>query len=568
MVDIQSLVLGKYGIDITQENILKLYKIDNKDISPQELEIKIQETRKRWMDSVNGANEKNAARDRNRLEKADKFEAVLRDEKLRKGIFDFYNNLSKAQVDVGATNSNGSIEFAREYFELVATTKKIKKSDVEFFFKYFQAERKKKKAILEMLSKDMKVSGLGKEEKYSDEDEEIEGKKKDDKSLLIVNLFQEATILKIRRALDKYEEAANSQELCQRYPKLQNGLFEFLEIEDVTDAKQFISIMADKSKEVYSVRQEKGTEYVPLVDLFNILTGVGEYRDVVDNITEFKLLLKYPNLTPYMYSFVDVKPNTIKGIVDVANKDNSFRDETDFILNYYKPIHDNFGLSDSGISSIIRRAEKKARQNKILNAIDDKLGKKSKKKKLPIGIEIIHWLVYWPIFIVYFFFELTKAIFTEFHRFTIPVFVGLMLLEIYSFPKMEMESLLVIRKIFFKNQWLSFLEDFFGTSGFNAFGTILLSLLVITILFAEYVSLPLFMSKLISEFSDGFNKRFDWNGIERTFQHIFTTIREKTERQYLCQKKLFVKNKMPKVIINIVTLLIIIAIIVVIKIFV
>lgn len=563
MADIQSKILSKYGIDIAQENILKLYKIDSADISPQDLEAKIQDTRKRWNSSINGANEKNAERDRARLEKADKYEAILKNAKLRKEVFNFYNKPS-GPAGGGATPGSGSTAFAKEYFELVATTKKIKKADVDFFFKYYQSERKNKKAILEMLSKELKVNGLGKEDKYADEGDtkEEEGKKKDDSNPLIVNLFQEATVLKIRRAIEKFEESAQSNEICQRYPNIRNGLYEFLGIKNVENAKQFTDIMAAKGKEVYAIRQERGTEYVPLVDMYNILQSIGDYQDVVDNIPEFKLLLKYPNLTPYMFSFVEMKPSTVKGIVDVANRDYVFRDDADFILNYYKPIHDNFGISDSGIGAILRKAEKKAKQNKVLNDIDEKLGRNKNKRKISIGAEIIHWLVYWPIFTVYFVFEVAKAIFTELHRFAIPVFIILFGLESWLLPELGIDNLLILRKLFFKNQWLSYLNGFMGEMGENVVETILLSLVMILILLAVYILPPLFVSLFIAEFADDFNKRFDWVGIERTFQQVFQILRKRTEDQYLAQKKLFVKSKIGKVIINLISLAILIAIII------
>ncbi|MBD5528573.1 MAG: hypothetical protein HDR02_09230, partial [Lachnospiraceae bacterium] len=316
MADIQSEILKRYNIDIAQENIFKLYKIDSADISPQALESKIQETRKKWTASINGANEKNAERDRKRLEKADKYETILKDNKLRKEVFDFYNK-PNSRDSGGAAPGDGSTDFAREYFELVKTTKKIKKLDVDFFFKYYQSEKKNKKAILEMLSKEMKILGLGKEGKNADETDtsDEEGKKKDDTSQLVVHLFQEATILNIRKAIDFFEKASQSNELRQRYPALKSSFFEFLEIKDVKDAKQFTENMSAKSKEVYAVRQERGQEYVPLVDMFNTLKAIGDYQDVVDNFPEFKLLLKYPDLTPYMFAFVEMKPATIEGIV-------------------------------------------------------------------------------------------------------------------------------------------------------------------------------------------------------------------------------------------------------------
>ena len=563
MADIQSKILSKYGIDIAQENIFKLYKIDSANISSQELEAKIQDTRRRWNSSINGANEKNAERDRARLEKADKYETILKDTKLRKEVYNFYNKPANPSGG-GATPGGGSTDFAKEYFELVATTKKIKKADVDFFFKYYQSERKNKKAIIEMLSKELKVAGLGKEGKYADEGDttDEEGKKKDDSSPLIANLFQEATVLKIRRAVEKFEEATQSNELCQRYPEIRNGLFAFLEIKDVDNAEQFKNIMTAKSKEVYAIRQERGTEYVPLVDLFNILQSISDYQDVVDNIPEFKLLLKYPNLTPYMFAFVEMKPSTVKGLVDVANRNYVFRDDTDFILNYYKPIHDNFGISDSGIGAILRKAEKKAKQNKVLNDIDEKLGRNKNKRKISVGAEIIHWLVYWPIFVVYFVFEVAKAIFTELHRFAIPVFIILFGLESWLLPKLGIDNLLILRKVFFKNEWLSYLDSFWGETGINLVENILLSLIIVIILLIVYVVPPLFVSLFIAEFADDFNKRFDWVGIERTFQQIFQILRKKTEDQYLAQKKLFVRRKIGKVIINLVSLTVLVAIII------
>ena len=449
------------------------------------------------------------------------------------------------------------------YFQLVATTKKIKKADVDFFFKYYQSERKNKKAILEMLSNDLKINGLGKEGSYSDEKEaeDVQGKKKDESSPLITNLFQEATVLKIRRAVEKYEEAARNNELCQRYPKLRESLYDYLEIDFVEDAKQFTELMSTKGKEVYAVSQERGTDYLPLCDLFNILQSIGDYKDVVDNIQEVKLLLKYPNLTSYMYSFVEMKQKTIRDMVNVANKDYIFRDETDFILNYYLPIHDNFGISDGGISRIIRNAEKKAKQNKVLNKIDEKLGR-NKKRRISIGAEIIHWLVYWPIFAVYFVFEVAKAIFTELHRFAIPIFVALFAINNWLFPSLlGIENLLVFRKIFFKAQWLSFLDEFIGESPNNAFETILMSLIVIIILLAIYILPPLFVAAFVAEFADDFNKRFDWMGLERTFQQIFMSIRKKTEDQFIANKSVFVRNKIPKILINLVSLALLIAII-------
>ncbi len=557
MADIQSKVLSKYEIDISKENIFKLYKIEELNLTTQEIEIKIEETRKRWRTSINGANEKNAERDRGRLEKANQYEAILRDSKLRKEVYNFYQKSSSDGNSSSSSTDGRATAFAKEYFELVATTKKVKETDVDFFFKYYQAERKNKKAILEMLNKEMRIMGLGKEDKYADEKDsvDVEGVKKDDSTPLIVNLFQEATLLKMRRAIEKYEEAILSAELRQKYPKLEDGLYEYLDIEDVEDAKQFTEAMAQKGKEVYAVRQERGTEYVPLVDLFNILQSIGGYQDVSDNIVPFKILLKYPNLTPYMFSFIEMKPSTVKGIVNVAKRDYAFRDDTDFLLNYYKPVHDNFGISDSGISSVLRKAEKKAKANKVLKDIDKKLGRKAKKKAIPIGAEVIHWLLYWPIFMLYFVFEIAKLIFMQLHRFAFPLSIGVFLLQSWLMPKRGMDNLWVLRKVFFKNEWLAYLDEFIGDPISNGFELLILSIITIIVLLAVYILPSLFTYYIVLEFSSNFNKDFDWKGIERTFEQIFITLKKKTVDQYQTQKSLFFKNKLPKIAINTVCLI-------------
>lgn len=554
MADIRSEILGKYNIDIAQENIFKLYKIDGIDISSQDLETKIQETRKRWETSINGANEKNAKRDRIRLNKADQYESILKNVQLREKAYHYYNNPAGGEAS-GAGSLTGSAEFAKEYFELIATSKKIKKTDVDFFFQYYKAERKNRKEIEEMLKKDFKVAGLGKEGTYADEDEETsEGKKKDNSSPVIVNLFKDTTVLRIREAFDLYEKAGKSGELCRRYPRLGEGLYEFLEMKEMNNAEDFAGVMTERGKEVYGLRQDKGEAFIPLVDLFNKLKAIGGYQDVADNFPEFKLLLKYPALTPYMFSFVKMKKNTLKGIIRVANRDYVFRDETDFILNYYQPIHDNFGISNDGIDSIIRKAEKKAKQNKVLNEIDEKLGRK-KKRKLSVGAEIIHWLVYWPIFAVYFVFEAAKTIFTRLNKLIIPIFIAVFCLSNWLFPKIfGIENLFVLRKIIFKAQWLQFLYDFAGEFDESWYGLIIFSVAAIIFLLAVYVLPALFASLFVAEFADDFNKRYDWVGYERTFQNILQILRKKTEAQYLAGKEAFVKSRAPKIIINIICL--------------
>ena len=228
MADIREIILNKYNIDIDKEKILKLYGIDKKDISDEELTSKIEATVKKWNISVNGANEKNAIRDSERLKNAAKYEAILRDKSIRKNLFDYYSGSKSAENQ----DINRSVDFAREYFSLVATTKKIRNSDIEFFFDYYKEERKNQKAIMDMLSKELKIHGNAVGEKEdNNEDDSNEVKKK---SNVIVNLFEKKTIIKIKTAIDSYNEAKKSEELCKRYNGLGNSLYDYLEINDVS----------------------------------------------------------------------------------------------------------------------------------------------------------------------------------------------------------------------------------------------------------------------------------------------------------------------------------------------
>ncbi len=554
MSDIRDKILTKYSIDILKENILKLYKIDSQDASIQDIEAAIEATRKRWNQSINGANEKNAERDRARLENADKYEEIIRNGKLRTELFKFYSS----STDKATKDDVSIVGFAKEYFGLIATTKKIRKSDVEFFFEYFQEERKNKKAVVDMLDKEFKVIGLGKESDYRDEDnEDLEGKKKDDDSLLIVNRFQKATVLKLRKCLFFYESAKACQEICYRFPCINDGLYYFLGIKDVDDIQAFRELISEKAKEAYTIRQEKGAEYIPLVDLFNTLQSLSEYRDVVDNFEEFKIMLRYPALTPYMFGLKNMKPSTLKKLNKIATSEYRFRDETDFLLNYFIPLHDNFGINDSGISIVIKKAKKKTKANKVLNEISEKLGRKTE-HKMSFGAKVLYWLVYCPVFLVYFVFEVFKAIFTELHKLAIPVFLIFFFAQNWLFPKLlGVDNLLVLGKILSKSKWYDYLSSYVGAPIDTAFEAIVVSLICIIVLVTLYTVPSILVSGFVIFFAIDLNERYDWIGYERTFQNIFNKLREKNEKQFLENKRKYILDKLKRIVINVICVIVV-----------
>ncbi len=566
MSDIYDTILEKYGIDINKENILKLYKIQKAELTSQELQDLIESTRKRWEQSVNGANEKFARRDRERLKKADKYEKILRDKKLRKELFDHYQNEGKEDPEGAKGGSERDVSFAREYFTLLKTSKNITTDDIDFFFKFYREERKHKKAILEMLRDELKYinQGINVSLKHKDYEEETEedidddrgkGKKKKSSRPLIVNLFEETTVLKLRKSQMFFEDAALKKTILGKYPEVRDGMFEFLRLKEQKDAGEFLKKMTERSKEVYAVRQEMGEDYIPLVDFFNTMQEVAGCKDVIDNFEEFKLLIKYPELTSYMFSFVLMKKETLEGMANVAKKNYAFRDDADFILNYYVPVYDNFGITNRGIGDILDRAQKKAGRNKFVNFIDERFGRKNGGRMPPLA-EVIHFLVYWPIFICYFMLELAITFLNILYYLTVPVFFGSIILENLLFPRwFGLPNFGMFNP--FNNEELRELLLFIYSKINNGFEFFIMSITVLIPIIAIYV-IPAVMLAYICHGASQAKKTFDWKGYERSFQFVLDTIRERTRETYNRHKKKLLLIKLPAILINIICVILIV----------
>ncbi len=546
MADIREKILSKYGIDVAQENLFKLYKIDSPDISATDLEHKIQDTRKRWNISINGANEKNKARDKARLEKADEYEEILKNAKLRSELSAFYSK------NKGAAGGAVVTEFAKSYFDIVGTTKKIKKEDVDFFIKFYPSEERNTKAICEMLGLKTKESG---QEKAEDPAAEKAAEKNTSKRM-IVNNFDQATVLNISKLARYLEELKQNDKVCREYPTIRNGLYEFLFFDErlkpkveINNADALYTFVQEEAKKAYSVKQEKGEEYIKLTVIYNDLGKLCKCEDVKDNFDAFMLLLRYPNLTSYMYAFKEMKEKTLDLFVAVAKRDYGFMDRNDFILNYYLQTNDHFGIDNHSIKSILRKAATKTAQNKVLNAVRNKCG--GARISISLGAEILYCLLYWPIFVSYFVFEIAKIIFTKLRYCAIPVFLLVFWIENTLFPQMGIDSILILRKIAVRSEWLPYIDEIMGdVKEENVFGIICLSLMVIVFWLAVYIIPALFAALVVTGFASDFNKRFDWIGIERTFKAVFARLKEKTKSQYRLSKKGFIKNKIGKILVN------------------
>ena len=573
MADIRSKIKDKYKIDLAEENIVKLYGIKDANISDSELRNKFSETRKKWENSVKMGTEKAAKRDQARLDKAGVYETILLDKKLFGEVFAYYNKS-------GSGEGSSQVESARQYFKLIATTKKIRKSDVEFYNKYYKPG-KNKKAIIDMLKKEFKVQGIGKDKESDNEEESKEEKKKQSNSHIIKNLFEESTVITIQEAVRCYEQVCTDPDIQRSYPNIDKGFYSFVEIENIESIKQLEEIVLENRKKANDTStnavdsgKANADNYRKVVDLFNKLADLVNHKDVADNIEEFKLLMRYPKLTPYMFAFIEMKPDTMQGIVEIAKNEYGFLNVNDFILEYYDKVHDNFGISDKGISAILKKARGSTKKNKILNAINKKR-KKAKEERMAgnnpnmnLGYSILFWLLYvlayWPLYLTYLTFEIVKMVITRLNYLTIPTFLLVFGFENWKASKLGANNIFVLRKIFMKKEWRECVTNFWHQEALYSFEFKIQSFIYIIVILSIFVILPLFASIFMSAYADEFNKGFDWIGIDRSFKQI-SKLTKINMKNLFKDRKAYIKSKIQQILINTLSIVLIIVILNVIK---
>lgn len=552
MADIRETIKSRYGIDIAEkeDDIFRLYKITAPDISDADLEKAINDTRSRWTRSINGANEANRERDQARMDQADIYEAILRDKELRRKVFEYKNN---------GGGDNEKLSFARDYFGLIQTAKKISRTDVDFFCKYYGVTGKEKKAVSRMIEEEFGVH-LGKEGKEADDDESRDDSndtKDKKKNTRIENLFSKDTVLKLREAQDIYEKAGKDPNISALWPDVRMSFYECLVPESGENdeksgkAEALKKRVTDCGECIYKIIQVRGkNELNSLRDAFNIMESLLEKSDVKNNIEEFILLIKYPNLTPYMFTVVRMKQDTFAGIVDVAQKNYRFINDTDFILNYYLPICDNFGITNDPINFILKKAQKGAKTNKVLRFLDRFRGSQNR-RKLSIGAEIIYRLLYWPLFLSYFVFELFRIVFTHMGKAAIPLGVVVMLIYNIAVPKVwVIRNLGYLRKLFVHDDWMAYISEFWGGQVTGGLGTFIMSIAAIAAMLLVYALPPVMVSVFSMKMAENLKKSYDWIGYKRTFEGIIDNVRDNTEKTYFADRKSFVRKKLGGVVVN------------------
>lgn len=556
MTNLLNIILDKYSIDISKENILMLYNIDTPNISEHELERVLIKTKESWRQSLDKVAENDAETYLTRLDNAEKYEAILKDKELRNELFTYYS--SKSVID-GSSNE-GESDFAKSFFQLVAKTKKLKREDVDFFFEYFTKEQRNKNAIINMLSREYVIAGLGKE--YHNKDTKKVDKKSKNNNSLIVNFFQKDTLLTLRDVFDSYEIAKGNQEIQQKYPNVLKGLYGFLDIQNVDNIDTFIKVISEKINELELIPQHDREGVAPLAVVYKNLLILTENKDVIDNFGEFILLIRYPVLTPYMYVFGGMKASALHELYLLANEANYFSDKIDFLINYYIPICDNFGISNNGISSLIKKAKKSVKANGVQIATAER-GTQNKKYNLPMGAEIMCRIAYLPIWLVYWVLEAFHMLITRLYILALPIFILIVVAENRLFPRQfGSNSLMNLLKVFNKSQWNDILASFINEPIMNTFETVIISIIYILCMLMLYILPAMFVAGFIIVYAMIMEDKHDWIGYKRTFQETFQDIKDKSEKQFLENEKKYYRIYLTKIVTNVICALVLLGILV------
>lgn len=182
---------------------------------------------------------------------------------------------------------------------------------------------------------------------------------------------------------------------------------------------------------------------------------------------------------------------------------------------------------------------------------------KDVKKSVPFGIQVVHYLSYWPIYMLYGVFVGTKILCTWLQKLIIPLFVvALIWLNGVISRLTGSDTLWTIRYIFTnKQEWYEILrlekQD-------GIFTVIVFSIAQIVLLLIIYVIPAAFVAKTITATAEALYNQFAWLDVEDLFVNIVQKLQAKTNEQYSENGKDFVGKKMLVLICNIVCLILLI----------
>lgn len=547
MADIKEKIYKSYGIDIDADKdiIVKKYKFsfDNDNFSDSDIEDIIAKAKSRWQKTVDsGTMEKQIEEAKKRLEESPKYEKLFRDKKLRVELWKYYNS-----------NSNSDeLNFAKEYFAIIESTKKLCKEDVDFYIKCFPEDRKKKKAIIEMLNSVYKIKLVSKEE--SEEDNKKEANKKDTTAEnIIVNMFSQETVRNIIELDKKYKEAQSNKNIYDRYPDLAMDISDFLKIGTYKNFDEFSGYINKCKKDAFTIKQDFGNDYGLVVDVYNImdeLLNVKKHKDVHDNFDQFKVLLYYPNLTPYMYPLENAKKNTLDLLFKAAKNTQNygFKNIEDFINSYYVLVYENFNIDDSSISSMLKNAKKKAK--KVLKDLEKNRKEKSGGTRFT-GFNILYALAFWPLFLLFFIYEIIKNIIWHLKKVSIIAFIPFFILNAISVNNSGY-GIGLFADIFNNAGRQRCIETVTGVAAMSSFQTVVLSIASVVFLLNMYLCLPTVVTYICYQTSSKLKKRFDWIGLEKTLKSLLAKNKERFSDLNKISNKMFISKIVTNIIANIV----------------
>ena len=145
-----------------------------------------------------------------------------------------------------------------------------------------------------------------------------------------------------------------------RFPGVSESLYRFLDLENCRDIESLRTLVKAGREKASGLRLDGG-QITPVLDLYNKLDELLDQNDVFYNFKEFKLLVKFPNLTPYMYEIVEARERTIADLARVAQREYGFRDQYDFLFSYFLTMYSKFGIYDNGIRKMMKESRNGSR---------------------------------------------------------------------------------------------------------------------------------------------------------------------------------------------------------------
>ena len=528
-MNIRNVILDTYAIDIKETKLLELYKIESPDISPDALEQKLAMFRQKWQSGANNPNERVAERNKKHLANADAYEAILRNKKYLKALFDFYKK-------GGDDEDNDATAFAREFFTaLKGAGKTISQKDYNFFMQYFSEERKNEKAILEMLKKDFHAITLKKASGSSEDEPETEPQEKKKGVAIVQTRFHKDSLSLLHKTEGQYAVVQKSQFLMKKYPELSRTMYDFLKM-DSMDGSEFAGHLKELADDVFNVRQNDSSnsdEYIPMLEFYRTWRELTQRPDVAGNFFAFKKLTQYPKLTPYLYMADEVNLAYLEMLLKMVRDDYGFLGMDDFLFAYFKPLADGKHYSFT-LDKKLEARLKKIGVNPEAVAQDAQRRHAAAKRRamIPLPLQILRILATWPLCLVQLLFESVRFMVVNVQKllWAIAIFATVFCTRA-SFGISIFEALGDVAMNF--GQYVGeVVYSVIETTEFNVL-TFILGALYLVVKFAVHV---LFVPAIFTLFMRSLAKELDRNidlmGYHKTFQQMQQTIEQQLLYHY------------------------------------